>query len=824
MLVDATSTEVNEEGSKLRMHNCTFVKNTELLQGMSNAVVQLHGYIEATLSNCSFHENRNTAIEIQFGSLVFAENNTFVSNHGNYGGAISLMYSQVIFTVNANVYFTKNCATSSGGAIFVTKKPSPSNYAPCFYSVAEKSQVHFIDNVANNGGDAIYGAGLNDTCIANKQTNSSSVSIYRNHFKFSQNNSTLSLVTSDPKRICLCYSYNDTQTPMCADIDYIFHTATMEAYPGEYFVFYIALVGCEFGTVAGTAYIKTVGGNYIQTVAIASKTCTAVNFTINSEENTTITLVLTTEALSLREYGDRDDEVAAIKRYNKTDVIPKTLLTTPVYIDIKVRNCPRGFTFNDSRCKCDTKDYLPCIICNTQRLFKVGGMQWVGKDNNSDEVLYTEHAPHGHVNDAVQWVSLDGVGKACPAINGEAVDIVEQCANNHAGQLCGSCKDSYSLTLGRSQCWPCSDNKHMSLLVFFILAGPLLVALIKLLNLTVTSGSVNGLIIYANLVWANERIIFNSKEYEFNEYFLKVFIAWLNLDFGFTTCFFDGFDSVWKAFLQFLFPIYIWILVLAIQIASYYSGRVARVFGTNSVSILATLFLLSYSKLLTAVTTVFDSTNLGSITVWTNDGTIEYLSGVHIGLFIVALAFSLFFLVPFTASLLFIQYLRGVSHITPFKWVDKQKPYFDAYTGILEDRHHYWVGLLLLARGGMLITTAITENKRYDLIGLGFISAMLSLHTGVYKKWYLNLIEKSFLLNLNLFATALLAIYVQTGFDKNTVHLGNIVTSVFVGISFVQFVGIIILQIMMQLYRMYGRQPEEEEDIWLLRTNRQEES
>ncbi len=339
---------------------------------------------------------------------------------------------------------------------------------------------------------------------------------------------------------------------------------------------------------------------------------------------------------------------------------------------------------------------------------------------------------------------------------------------------------------------------------------------------TVTSGSINGLIIYANLVWANERIIFNSTENNFNEYFLRIFIAWLNLEFGLTVCFFNGFNSVWKAFLQFLFPIYIWIIVLAINFASYYSIKVAKVFGSNSVCVLATLFLLSYSKPLTAVTSVFDGTNLGNVIVWTKDGTIDYLSGCHIGLFIISLAFLLFFLLPFTASLLFIQYLRAASHLRFFGWVNKQKPYFDAYTGILNDEHHYWVGLLLLARCSMLITTAITQNKRSDLIALDIISAMLSIHTGVYKKWYLNVIEKSFLLNLNLFAAALLGIYVQHGFDKMNKFNGNLVTSIFVGISFIQFLGIMIHQIIIQLYNKYRKQPEsdEENDPFLI-TDRQ---
>ena len=810
MLIDAADVKVDEEGSKLKLHNCTFINNEDILQGTLASVVQLHGYIETLLSNCLFEDNRDTPIEINFGDLVFAQNNWFIGNHGYYGGGVSLIYSSIIFTVNTRVYFTKNNA-SFGGAIYIVKKPSASKYPLCFYSAADSSHVYLTENTAGSGGDAIYGAALNDTCTANSDSNTS-VSVYHNHFKFDYPKHTLSLVTSDPKRICLCDK--DTLKPMCSDIEYIFHTSKKDGYPGEYVVFYIALVGYEFGTVSGTAYIRALDNKHGQSVAINSKSCTAVHYPINSGPNTTVTLVLTTRELALREYGDRDDMKAAIDTYNQSKVIPETLLTTPVYIDIRVRSCPKGFSLiNNSICECDNVKDLECIICNSQRLFKVSGTQWIGIDSSSGGLLCTEHAPHGHINESAQWVTLDGVANECPVINGESLEIDEQCVNNHDGNLCGKCKGNYSLTLGRPDCEQCG-NQGLAFLLFFILAGPLLVALLKMLDLTVTNGSVNGLIIYANLVWANRSIVFNSRECEFNEYFLKVFIAWINLDFGITVCFFDGFNSVWKAFLQFLFPIYIWILAIAIIFASRYSDRVARVFGTKSVSLLATLFLLSYSKLLTAVTTVFDGTSLGSTTVWTEDGTIQYMTDWHhIVLFLVALAFSMLFLLPFTASLLLIQPLRAISHIRPFQWVHKLKPFFDAYTGILKDKYHYWVGFLILARGAVLITTAITQNKRDDLIALTIVSALLCLHTGVYKKWYLTLIEKSFLLNLNLLATALLAIYVQQGFDERTKTIGNTVTSISVGISFAQFVCIIIGHTFMQgrkLYQKYYIQPVED--------------
>jgi len=40
----------------------------------------------------------------------------------------------------------------------------------------------------------------------------------------------------------------------------------------------------------------------------------------------------------------------------------------------------------------------------------------------------------------------------------------------------------------------------------------------------------------------------------------SVFIAWLNLDIGIETCFYDEMTAYSKTWLQFVFPVYIWLL------------------------------------------------------------------------------------------------------------------------------------------------------------------------------------------------------------------------------------------------------------------------
>ena len=56
--------------------------------------------------------------------------------------------------------------------------------------------------------------------------------------------------------------------------------------------------------------------------------------------------------------------------------------------------------------------------------------------------------------------------------------------------------------------------------------------------------------------------------------------------------------------------------------------------------------------------------------VWLYDASINYLSGKHIPLFLVAMCF-LFLFLPYTLLLLFGQWLQAVSHLRLFAWVNR---------------------------------------------------------------------------------------------------------------------------------------------------------
>ena len=226
---------------------------------------------------------------------------------------------------------------------------------------------------------------------------------------------------------------------------------------------------------------------------------------------------------------------------------------------------------------------------------------------------------------------------------------------------------------------------------------------------------------------------------------------------------------------------------------------VARLSGRNAVPVLATLFLLSYGKLLHTIVTVFSFTVLllegKKSAVWFFNGNVLYLQGKHVPLFLAVLIVLLTISLPYTTLLFLAPLLQKSRHHALF-WMAKFKPLFDAYMGPYRDNCCYSVGLLLLAR--VILFLVFSANVFGDpAISLLAIIAMVicicvhrTVVSGVYKHKYLNIIEYSFLVNIILLSSS--ALYTT----RNNNGRQNIIAYISAGIAFAIFIAII-------LYHLY---------------------
>ena len=735
-------------------------------------------YIETQNSSVSIVNNTGSdgGGVILFNSTIAFEGNSqvnFLYNSGSRGGAMTFyLKSVLIFQSGAtNLTFVGNHANKRGGAIFVqdedyveydyirkiTRIEYGNFYGPSGEGV---SHFHFSKNTAIEAGSAVYGGTIS----------------YDNFHFHDLSVNDASIVSSVPLQVCLCTT---NSKPNCG-----VSRISVELLPGQSYELQAIAVGDkygnqEYGTVPATvrASFTEQSQGHLQQVEYVQSTethCTKLTYTVHFSSEYELLQLTTTE------HTWKEKKVLEIL--------------------FQRENCSVGFMYDTSMsiCVCDKTLVDQGINCdiNTLTVYRPN-QKWISttfthlrSQSQQPGVLVHDHCPFDYcmipMNGNIQPLNLNYPN--------------QQCAFNRSGILCGACKANFSNALGTSKCIQC-NKPWMALIVPLVaIAGVALVVGLIFLNLTVSVGTINGLVFYANIVRANHAVFF---PHNLSTSFLSTFIAWLNLDLGIETCFYDGLNAYSKTWFQFLFPLYIWFILSAIIVVSHYSTRVSRLVGNNAVQVLATLFLLSYAKLLRIIITVFSSTELVYPNgyhrrIWLYDGNVDYLTGKHIALFIAALILLILISIPFTVILFCIQWLQKLSNRKPLFWVKRLQPLFDAFTGPYKIKHRYWTGLLLLIRVCLFLVFSFntTGNPLINVLAISVsmscLFAYLSLIGGVYKLWWLNIIETSFILNLLILSMA-------TFYQINAAISIKPITYTSTGITLALFVAIILYHIVMKV-------------------------
>ena len=836
------------DGARVTIRETVFANNKDL-RGMS-MVVRVSRAQTVEVEDSKFEDNHGTAIRAANikDSLRLRGNVTFRNNVARNGGALTLLSTMVDFMPDSNVVFEGNHVDNVGGAIFVEtsstmyEENNPTTLVPCFYRFPEMHHedrvrnVTFGNNSAVEGGHGIYGASLRSFCVVDKSRPGdeypirSGDQLVRDGFLFNEttNEHISSLVSSQPTRVCVLDQQDEEKSvsESCSDASQIF--ISISAYPGEVFSFKVVLVGAEFGTGVGEVHAEFLPvhnnsprllSKYQQSQSVTElNSPKTISYSVHSRNSYEV-LMLTTGANTEVSYGNEEQLLEDIEIYNSSEIIPVGLLTTPIYVNVSLTKCPAGFFLDtDSMaCKCNPR---VCNEANGGREDGNRGLLYFGKN------LWVSGYYNGRVSGVMMdYCPFDYCKTSSSGINVSDPDT--QCAMDHAGVLCGRCEDGYSLALGTDRCLRCS-NDNIALILFFGLAGVLLVFFIHILNLTVTQGTLGGLLFYVNILWAYRSIFFAHHE----GWFLKIFIAWMNLDFGIESCFSKGLTAYSKTWMQFVFPLYVWGIAGCIALLSYGSKKLAEryesnvpaqvlvkitnFFGNNSAQVFATLFILTYAKLLRNAIIIMVPANLyvytdsgeriDSLTkvVWSFDGNLTYAHFPHIFLLFVALLLLTCLLIPYTALLLFAQPIQKLA--SRFKSLNRLMPFIDAYTRPLNLPNHSWVGLLLLARFVLITTFIITyaRNPASSLVAL-VITVVLLLAVLTYTGQLYNdpkcvnipflpkvisfrsINEVSFLLNLVIIGVSVLSVdYITVD-----VHMKSSVLYASVIVAFFQFIGIL---------------------------------
>ena len=637
------------------------------------------------------------------------------------------------------------------------------------------------NNTAEMAGSELYGGSIDLCLFENIEQNGFtqySDSVVFGLVRITKNDSDVSLISSDPEYLCFCTSGTLTRCTNGGLEEY-----RITAYPGQNFYIEVAAAGQTNGLVPAVFYSalfspETSHLGPLQEVQEVLTECKNVTYTVYTTEDwESIAVVVSADTKLYKLSSDSRN------------------------FDITILKCPPGFWLSPVTrgCTCSPALQPYNITCdiNDQTIGRKS-LLWIQKHHDSEHdvwgIIVHEHCPLGYCNPDVVKLSLD--------------DPDKQCTIGRSGTLCGSCSQHLSAILGSSKCVQCS-NYYLLLLVPFALAGIFLVLTLIFFNLTVSVGTVNGLIFYANIVWFNQSVVFSDwSKLAIPNQFLRVFLAFLNLDLGIETCFYDGMDMYARAWFQFVFPVYIWIIVGGIIFFSRRSSLVVKLCGRNTVSVLATLFILSYAKLLRTVITVLSFTHWkyedGTLShaIWLHDGHVRFLAGKHLALSVMALVFWLMFVLPFTLLLVFSPCLQARSGHYILRWPMRYlMPVLDAYQAPFKTKFRYWSGLVLVLRNVLFFSFAVNSlgDPKINFaviasVGMCLLAATWQLGT-VYNKKLINALESFFILNLGILATWSLYDRERGTSDSNQA----IITFIMVGSAFVVFVFIVIYHIFVKL-------------------------
>ena len=221
-------------------------------------------------------------------------------------------------------------------------------------------------------------------------------------------------------------------------------------------------------------------------------------------------------------------------------------------IKVKSKQCPLGFILNkvEHKCICDQTTGLHCDE-NSKKIIRKE-QQWIGVTN--------EHTKPGEAIGVLTY-------SPCPfdycrtdnhslSIHLEDQDVV--CAFNRSGILCGGCRANFSRVLGSSKCTECSNNIPIIIVIFLgqVLFGLIVVIALILLDLTVATGTINGLTFYANIIQAQHATFYTQGT---ANSFLHMFMTRLNLDEGIELCLYDSLDEYAITWLKIALPLYMWL-------------------------------------------------------------------------------------------------------------------------------------------------------------------------------------------------------------------------------------------------------------------------
>lgn len=370
-----------------------------------------------------------------------------------------------------------------------------------------------------------------------------------------------------------------------------------------------------------------------------------------------------------------------------------------------IADCPDGYFFpnesNDNStdfpniyyqsCQCRANLLSRQLVCTDDGQIIVPYSLWIGR--SQDSILYLGNCPLYYCKPEIVVVPVNNT----ISNPGESHFYDMQCNHNYSrgGMACGSCLEGYSTVFGSNRCREC-NNYSLLLILLFAAYGLFLIVFIMFFQFTISEGFLNGIIFFSNILSVYAPYFLKAK---LRSYFLVFY--WLSLKIGFEASFFDGMTALSSIALNFIFPLYLYFLLLLIVLSSRWSSLFSRWLGSHECSpikLFATILIMTYSSLLETCISVLSFTGLTQVEsdktdlYWTYDVSVRNFRGSHAALGVFSIFLLLFFLIPAPYVWLF------PSQVFSSTRLQKYKPLYDAVWAPLKPKFRFWVSLRLIMR------------------------------------------------------------------------------------------------------------------------------
>ena len=628
--------------------------------------------------NSYFTENDSPTIAAYKSNIHMTGQLLFRKNTGIMGAAIQLFSSFLILNEPLNATFHDNGALLYGGAIYGDNVVIPGHHRCVIQINTNKTDLHNIDiilkfkgNIAGFAGNNMYATPLYNCSFLYPQHDSFELVHFDwkliAHFDTPNTlNNGLKPMSSQPVKICSCY-YHPNLYKFVKNCSQLYSIPNIiNTYAGKTVTISLCAVDDSDTIVYSPAVLSITNDHHKRDklsenvlylkqgqtlVPLSGSNCTQIHYNVLSKL----------------------DELKHGRLHIATPGSPPSWSA-----ELYVHPCPMGFMLKEDECVCDSfiVDMSPSTKCNiTTTTTTIYSGQWLGhiSSDNKSKLAFASVCPPG--NCKIDTLLFNGT------------DPFTLCESNKMGILCSQCQHNMSVVFGSTECRPCS-HLWLITIVGYALFGLLLVAIMLALPLTISEGPLAGIIIVMNITSVSTIDYLHNNNWFV--YTARIFVSLMNLNLGFPMCLYNGMTPTVKTAIQFVYPVYLWVLVIGFIIFSHYSTRISNRTASSSVQVLASLIHLSFSKVLITCIDIIayvpvHTAEEGTVVVWYGDGNVEYLSSPqHIVLFTVAVISLLLYIVPY---ILFVSLGR---YCMRWRCVNKYlRPFLEAFQGPYKQEQGY---------------------------------------------------------------------------------------------------------------------------------------